>query len=440
MRPPATVWVPAIESDGSSSSPSRSETSDEVLRKAQLDLNRRDSGLTCMGWAPEAKLAASVGGFNNGNPNAKETTSVEEVSKQLKCFKEDLTKEEGQRLEIFGQNKREDKKDSKFLKFLGFMWSPLSWVMEATAIMTIALANEGGKPLVYPDIIGFIDENNAGNVVAALMANLVSKTKVLRDRKWSEKEAAILVPEDLINIKLGDIVPADARLLEGDPLKINQATLTGVSLPFTKNPGDETFAGPTCKQGKIEAVVMATGIYTLCGKAAHLVDSTWSLWPLLWLQKVLTAIVLLVGGIPIAMPTVLSVTMTIEFHCLTEQGAITKRMTAIKQMAGMDVLCGNKTETLTLNKLTVDKSLIEVYPKNVDQDALVLLVTSASRVENQDPIDASVVNMLGDPKEAKAGIKGPPGSLALDGILNDGRTHNRIPESETCSSRSFRQG
>ncbi|GMH09636.1 hypothetical protein Nepgr_011477 [Nepenthes gracilis] len=313
--------------------------------------------------------------------------------------------------------------------------------MEATAIMTIALANEGGKPPDYPNVIGFIDENNAGNAIAALTANLVSKTKVLRDRKWSEKEAVILVPEDLINIKLGDIVPADGRLLEGDPLKINQATLTGVSLPFTKNPDDETFAGPTCKQGKFEVVVMATGIYTLCGKAAHLVDSTWSLWPLLWLQKVLTTIgnfyiysiiermlvgiigmyptqhrayqdgidnllVLLIGGIPIAMPTVLSVTMTIEFHCLTEQGAITKRMTAIKQMAGMDVLCGNKTETLTPNKLNVDKSLIEVYPKNVDQDALVFLVTSASRVENQDPINASVVKMLGDPKEAKARIKG----------------------------------
>ncbi|GMH17032.1 hypothetical protein Nepgr_018873 [Nepenthes gracilis] len=117
-------------------------------------------------------------------------------------------------------------------------------------------------------------------------------------------------------------------------------------------------------------------------------------------------LVLLVGGIPIAMPTVLSVTMIVEFHYLTEQGAITKRMTTIKKMAGMEVLCGNKTGALTLNKLTVDKSLIEVYPKNVDQDALVLLVTSASRVENQDPIDASVVNMLGDPKEARTGIKG----------------------------------
>jgi H+-transporting ATPase len=97
---------------------------------------------------------------------------------------------------------------------------------------------------------------------------------VLRDGKWTEQEAAILVPGDLVSIKLGDIVPADARLLEGDPLKIDQSALTGESLPVTKNPGDEVFSGSTCKQGEIEAVVIATGVHTFFGKAAHLVDST----------------------------------------------------------------------------------------------------------------------------------------------------------------------
>lgn len=98
--------------------------------------------------------------------------------------------------------------------------------------------------------------------------------KVLRDGRWSEQEAAILVPGDVISVKLGDIIPADARLLEGDPLKIDQSALTGESLPVTKNPGDEIFSGSTCKQGEIEAVVIATGVHTFFGKAAHLVDST----------------------------------------------------------------------------------------------------------------------------------------------------------------------
>ncbi|CAI0473790.1 unnamed protein product [Linum tenue] len=295
-----------------------------------------------------------------------ERIPVDEVFQQLQCSRSGLTSDEGQkRLQIFGPNKLEEKKESKFLKFLGFMWNPLSWVMEIAAIMAIALANGGGQPPDWQDFVGivtlliinstisFIEENSAGNAAAALMAGLAPKTKVLRDGKWAEQDAAILVPGDVISIKLGDIVPADARLLEGDPLKIDQSALTGESLPVTKNPGDEVFSGSTCKQGEIEAVVIATGVHTFFGKAAHLVDSTNQEGHF---QKVLTAIgnfcicsialgmiveiivmypiqhrryrdgidnllVLLIGGIPIAMPTVLSVTMAIGSHRLSQQGA-----------------------------------------------------------------------------------------------------------------------
>lgn len=212
---------------------------------------------------------------------------MEEVFQQLKCSRDGLSSEEGRnRLQIFGPNKLEEKEENKILKFLGFMWNPLSWVMEAAALMAIVLANGDGRPPDWQDFVGimclliinstisFWEENNAGNAAAALMANLAPKTKVLRDGKWGEQEAAILVPGDLISIKLGDIVPADARLLEGDPLKIDQSALTGESLPATKHPGDEVFSGSTCKQGEIEAVVIATGVHTFFGKAAHLVDST----------------------------------------------------------------------------------------------------------------------------------------------------------------------
>ncbi|KAJ6330707.1 hypothetical protein OIU76_009329 [Salix suchowensis] len=324
-----------------------------------------------------------------------ERIPIEEVFQQLRCTKEGLSTAQGEeRLAIFGPNKLEEKKESKFLKFLGFMWNPLSWVMEAAAIMAIVLANGGGKPPDWQDFVGivvlliinstisFIEENNAGNAAAALMAGLAPKTKVFRDGKWVEEDAAILVPGDMISIKLGDIVPADARLMEGDPLKIDQSALTG----------------------EIEAVVIATGVHTFFGKAAHLVDSTNNVGHF---QKVLTAIgnfcicsiaigmlveiivmypiqhrryrdgidnllVLLIGGIPIAMPTVLSVTMAIGSHRLSQQGAITKRMTAIEEMAGMDVLCSDKTGTLTLNKLTVDKSLIKVFIKDMDNDTLLV--------------------------------------------------------------------
>ncbi|CAN1328154.1 ATPase 8, plasma membrane-type [Linum perenne] len=353
-----------------------------------------------------------------------ENIPVEEVFRELKCTRKGLTSEEGEkRLQIFGYNKLEEKQESKLLKFLGFMWNPLSWVMEVAALMAIVLANGGGKPPDWQDFLGivvlliinstisFIEENNAGNAAAALMANLAPQAKVLRNGKWIEEEAKLIVPGD-------------------------QAGLTGESLPVTKNPGDEVFSGSTCKQGEIEAVVIATGVHTFFGKAAHLVDSTNNVGHF---QQVLTSIgnfcicsiavgviieivvmymiqhrgyregidnllVLLIGGIPIAMPTVLSVTMAIGSHTLSQQGAITKRMTAIEEMAGMDILCSDKTGTLTLNKLTVDKSLVEVFQEGKDSDYLLLLAARASRVENQDAIDACIVGMLSDPKQARAGI------------------------------------
>ncbi|KAJ4824637.1 ATPase 11, plasma membrane-type [Turnera subulata] len=171
-----------------------------------------------------------------------ENIPIEEVFENLRCSREGLTTQAAEeRLAIFGHNKLEEKKESKFLKFLGFMWNPLSWVMEAAAIMAIALANGGGKPPDWQDFVGiitllvinstisFIEENNAGNAAAALMARLAPKAK---------------------------------------------SALTGESLPVTKGPGDGVYSGSTCKQGEIEAVVIATGVHTFFGKAAHLVDTT----------------------------------------------------------------------------------------------------------------------------------------------------------------------
>ncbi|TXG68154.1 hypothetical protein EZV62_003089 [Acer yangbiense] len=349
-----------------------------------------------------------------------ERLPLNEVFEQLRTSREGLSSEDAEvRLKIFGQNRLEEKPENKFLKFLGFMWNPLSWVMEAAAVMAIALANGGGEGPDWQDFVGiiclliinstisFIEENNAGNAASALMARLAPKTKVLRDGQWQEQDAAIL------------------------------SALTGESLPVTKRTGDEVFSGSTCKLGEIEAVVIATGVHSFFGKAAHLVDSTEVVGHF---QQVLTAIgnfcicsiavgmileiivmfpiqkrsyrdginnllVLLIGGIPIAMPTVLSVTLAIGSHRLSQQGAITKRMTAIEEMAGMDVLCSDKTGTLTLNRLTVDRNLIEVFNNNMDKDMVVLLAARASRLENQDAIDAAIVNMLGDPKEARANIK-----------------------------------
>ncbi|CAD6202373.1 unnamed protein product [Miscanthus lutarioriparius] len=397
------------------------------------------------------ELGSPLLGFEKFSSNEVDLESLplEEVFEQLNTSRGGLSSSgAAERLQLFGANRLQEKRENKVLKFLSFMWNPLSWVMEAAAVMALVFANGGSQGpdwedflgivclLVINSIISFIEENNAGNAAAALMSRLALKTKVFRDGQWQELDASILVPGDIVSIRLGDIIPADARLLEGDPVKVDQSALTGESLPVTKRTGDLVFTGSICKHGEIEAVIIATGIHSFFGKAAHLVDSTDVVGHL---HKVLTCIgnfcicsivvgvilevimmfpvqhrsyrnginnvlVLLIGGIPIAMPTVLSVTLAIGSHHLSQQGAITKRMTAIEEMAGMDVLCCDKTGTLTLNHLTVDKNLIEVFSREMEKDMVILLAARASRVENQDAIDMAIINMLADPKEARANI------------------------------------
>ncbi|XP_041019441.1 plasma membrane ATPase-like [Juglans microcarpa x Juglans regia] len=328
------------------------------------------------------------------------------------------------------------------------MWEPLSWVMEAAAVVAILLANGGRKApdwevsvgivllLLINSTIRFNGENDAA-ATARHLAGLALKTKVLRDGGWSEQDAAILVPGDIISIKQGDVIAADVRLLEGDPLKIDESALTGESLAITKNASDEVFSGSTCAEGEIEAVVIATGVHTSFGRAAHLVDTTNQAGNF---QKTISTIgnfciclvaigiiieiivfypihhrtyraglenllVLLIGGIPITMPTVFSITMAVGSRRLSQQGAITKRMTAIEEMAGMDVLCSDKTGTLSLNKLIVDRNLIEVFAEGVEKEHVILLAARASRTENQDSVDAAMVGMLANPNEARAGIR-----------------------------------
>uniref|UniRef100_A0A7I4EHS2 Plasma membrane ATPase n=1 Tax=Physcomitrium patens TaxID=3218 RepID=A0A7I4EHS2_PHYPA len=379
-----------------------------------------------------------------------ENVPLEEVFQNLHCTREGLTSHEAElRMQLVGPNKLEEQRENLLLKFLSFMWNPLSWIMELAALMALVLDNGENLPPDWQDFVGiiclllinstvsYIEETSAGKAAAALMQALALKAKVLRDKVYSEVDASILVPGDIISIKLGDIIPADARLLDGDPLTVDQSALTGESVAVIKRPGDEVFSGSICKQGELEAVVIATGAHTFFGKAAHLVDTTHQqghfhqvlksignfcimtialgmvieiivMYPVQrrkYRVGVENLLILLIGGIPIAMPTVLSVTMAVGSHSLAKQGAITKRITAIEEMAGMDILCSDKTGTLTLNRLTVDKYAIEVLSPTIDKEAILLTAARASRIENQDAIDQAICNMLADPKEAREGVE-----------------------------------
>ncbi|KAI5479058.1 hypothetical protein MNV49_004340 [Pseudohyphozyma bogoriensis] len=379
-----------------------------------------------------------------------EQVELEDVWTLLQCKEEGLTDAEAtRRREIFGPNKLEHKETSAFLQFLSFMWNPLSWVMEGAALVAIALSNGEGQPPDWQDFvgivlllfinsgIGFYEERSAGNAVKALMESLAPKAKCRRDGKWSEIDSADLVPGDVIAFKIGDIVPADCRLYDAINVSIDQAGLTGESLPQAKHLGDQCFSSSICKQGEAEGVVIATGANTFFGRAATLVgaddDSTGHL------QKVLAQIglfclvsigifvlleililyadfrfsyrrglnnilVLLIGGIPIAMPTVLSVTLAVGAQQLAKYKAIVTRITAIEELAGVTILCSDKTGTLTTNKLTIDRTTLKTYGPH-DAEQVLLYAAYASRTENQDAIDTCVVSAIPKPELAREGIK-----------------------------------
>ncbi|KAL6299202.1 hypothetical protein BKA93DRAFT_742750 [Sparassis latifolia] len=379
-----------------------------------------------------------------------ETIIVEDVFKLLQCDDNGLTTEEAQRrLELFGPNRLESEEQNAFLQFLSFMWNPLSWVMEAAALVAIALSNGEHQPPDWQDFvgivllllvnsaIGFYEERNAGNAVKALMDSLAPKAKVKRDGTWQEIESAGLVPGDMVSFKLGDIVPADSRLTEAINVSIDQAALTGESLPQSKKTGDQCFSGSTCKQGEAEGVVISTGPNTFFGRAASLVgqddDTTGHLQKILaqigsfclvvigifvlaeifclyagfrfqYRRGLNNILVLLIGGIPIAMPTVLSVTLAVGAQQLAKYKAIVTRITAIEELAAVTILCSDKTGTLTTNKLTIDRETIRIYGPFSAED-VILLSSYASRTENQDAIDTCVVFAIGDPARARAGIK-----------------------------------
>ncbi|TFK22120.1 plasma-membrane proton-e [Coprinopsis marcescibilis] len=379
-----------------------------------------------------------------------ETIVVSDVLQLLQCDENGLNHEEAERrLQIFGPNKLQETTENPFLQFLSFMWNPLSWVMEAAAVVAIILSNGQGTPPDWEDFcgiiallfinsaIGYYEERNAGNAVKALMDALAPKAKVRRDNQWVEMESAYLVPGDVVSFKIGDIVPADCRLFEAINVSIDQAALTGESLPQSKKYGDECFSGSTCKQGEAEGVVISTGVNTFFGRAASLVghddDTTGHLQKILayigsfclvtigifviaeifvlyagfryqYRRGLNNILVLLIGGIPIAMPTVLSVTLAVGATQLAKYKAIVTRITAIEELAGVTILCSDKTGTLTTNKLTIDRNTIKTF-SHFSADEVILLAAYASRTENQDAIDSAVVSALGDTKLARQGIK-----------------------------------
>src|SRR5271165_471029 len=354
--------------------------------------------------------------------------ALPEVEKKLGSSADGLSQAEAQkRLAQFGPNEIEEKKTNQFLKFLSYFWGPIPWMIEVAVILSGVV---GHWPdffiililLVANGVVGFWEEREAGNAIAALKAKLAINARVKRDGKSITLAARELVPGDVIRVRLGDVVPADARLLAGDPVEVDQSALTGESLPAERKSGEAVFSGSIIRQGEIDALVYATGANTYFGKTAQLVQEAHTVSHfqravlkignyLIMLAVALVAViivvaifrgdpilttlqfalVLTVAAIPVAMPTVLSVTMAVGARLLAKKEAIVSRLVAIEELAGVDVLCSDKTGTLTQNKLTLGDPF---SVNNVPAEQVILNAALASRSDNNDTIDLAVLGGL----------------------------------------------
>jgi H+-transporting ATPase len=378
---------------------------------------------------------------SSGVPDDLEKVDLDTVYRVLATSTKGLTSAEAKlRIDKYGRNELVDKEVNKLMKFLAFLWGPIAWMIEAAALLSLLMEHWADFSiimvlLIYNAVSGFWQELKAADALAALKAGLAPKATALRDGNFVAIDAAEVVPGDVLRIKLGEIVPADVRFIEGDYISIDQAALTGESLPVSKKIGDEGYSGSIAKKGEMNAVVIGTGNNTFFGRTASLVASagstshsqqaTTKIGDFLIIISVLLCVilmgfevyrdivvqddwkwqdladiarmvlVLLIASIPVAMPTVITVTNSMGAQALAKKKAIVSRLEAIEELAGVDILCSDKTGTLTKNILTLGEPIL-FEAKTADE--IILAGTLASEKGSEDAIDKAVSDCLKDPK------------------------------------------
>jgi H+-transporting ATPase len=326
-----------------------------------------------------------------------------------------------ERQKQFGLNEVAEKKVSPVLSFAKKFWGLTAWMLEVAIVLSFVLDKYLdlyiiAALLLVNAILGFIQERQATRAVGALKQKLQVQARVLRDSVWQTVNAAEVVPGDVIRVRLGDFVPADFKILDAEAT-VDQSAITGESLPIEKKAGDIVYSGSLVRKGEVTGIVAATGIHTYFGKTTELVQlakpklhmeeviSSLMKWLLVLVVSLLAvtavvswvrgvnlldvlslALVLLVSAIPVALPTMFTITMALGSYELARKGVLVTRLSASEDAALMDVLCVDKTGTITENKL----SIAEVAElNNYTKEDVLAFGALASQKANQDPIDSA---------------------------------------------------
>jgi H+-transporting ATPase len=327
------------------------------------------------------------------------------------------------RLREYGPNAVKEESPRSWLVFLGKLWAPVPWMLEAAIGLELLLGRRGEAIavtalLLFNALVSFAQEHRAQRALVLLRQRLTVQARVRRDGRWLRLGAQALVPGDVIHLRVGDLVPADARLADGQ-LLVDQSPLTGESLPKDLAPGDTAYAGAVVKRGESTAEVVATGARTYFGKTAELVRTaqspshlevlifrivkrlvaldlllvvavvTYALLTAAPLAEVLPfALMLLVASVPVALPATFALATALGAQGLAGRKVLVTRLAAIEDAAAMDVLCSDKTGTLTQNHLAVAD--VKAYAPHTPDDVL-RWATLACDEATQDPIDLAIL-------------------------------------------------
>jgi H+-transporting ATPase len=331
-----------------------------------------------------------------------------------------------ERLAQFGPNAVPEERPHPILLFLRKFWSPVPWMLEVTLVLELALGKytQGiiiTALLILNAVLSFIQESRASGALSLLRQRLAILVRVLRDGRWQLLVAQDLVPGDVIRVRVGDFIPADMLLQDGQILA-DQSSLTGESTPKEIGATETAYAGSVVRRGEATGEVTATGRRTFFGKTAELVRTATApshLTTLIFtIVKYLVAIdvilvlvilayavlgeiplseiipfalILLVASVPVALPATYTLASALGSLELAKRGVLVTRLSAVEEAAAMDVLCCDKTGTITKNQLAV--ATLRAYPPHSDDD-LLRLAALACEESTQDPIDLAILDAV----------------------------------------------